>query len=41
MSAETEKPGTVLQAWVPVDLAAQVKQEAEGGGAPSPPSSVI
>ena len=30
MSAETEKPGTVLQAWVPVDLAAQVKQEAEG-----------
>jgi len=30
MSAETEKPGTVLQAWVPVDLAAQVKREAKG-----------
>ena len=29
MSAATERPGTVLQAWVPVELADQVKQEAE------------
>ena len=29
MSAGTERPGTVLQAWVPVELADQVNQEAE------------